>query len=355
MLSSEIKEEFIRFLEARPVMFKPVHDGWHKTRCPYCGDTDKSLREGHFYIMINLYDEYAMGFNCFRCGETGVINEETIDLMGGDDTLKQDINILNKKSKRVNKKLIIAEEKLLYFDFIQPEVDKSKEYQRQKLQYVEDRLGIVLSDEDIHDYKIITSLDAFLKENDIHEYMLEKAILYNIEKNYVGFLSNGNSHIIFRDITEKQKFQSIKYPITKDCTRNKIFYSVTGEIDLYTTEEITINLSEGVLDTIGITEHFHQKKPNTMNIAVTGKYYGIMISRLIQMGLVGSNITINIYSDNDKMYGNKNNSYTTSIDYYKKTLGKFKSLYKAIYVFYNMKAKDFGYPKEKISITKKKL
>lgn len=356
MVENEIKEEFITFLRERREFFKPVHDGWYKTRCPYCGDTKKSLRDGHFYVKINPEDDFIMGFNCFRCGETGIINDETIDLMGGDEELKQHIQILNKNSRRKNKKLILSEQELLYFDFQYVMPDYTKEYQRRKLEYIENRLGITLGDEDMKSYKIITSLSSFLKENGIHEYPFERGILNMIERNYVGFLSNGNSHIIFRDITEKEKFQSIKYPITQECMRNKIFYTVSGNnLDIFTKDEITINIAEGVMDIIGVSEHFQQKKENTMNIAVTGKYYEIMLSRLIKMGLVGSNITINIYSDNDMMYGNKKNAYTTSYEYYKKTLSKFKPLYKKINIFYNMKAKDFGYPKEKIAEMKKIL
>lgn len=355
MINEEIKQEFIDFLTNRDVFFKPVHDGWYKTRCPYCGDTEKTLRDGHFYIKINLYDNYAMGFNCFKCGETGVINEETIELMGGDDNLKQDIKILNKKSKRINKKQVISQEKLLYFDFKYSFPDRNKLYQERKLQYIEDRLGIQLSDNDILDFKIITSLSDFLVLNDINWYPFERTILNKIESKYVGFLSNGNSHIIFRDVTDTEKFFTIKYPIKKECMANKIFYSVRGGIDIFTKDDIIINMAEGVMDIMGVVKHFNQNKQNTINISVTGKYYDVMINRLIQMGLIGSNITINIYSDNDEMFNHNKNYYSTTIDCYRKTLSKFKPLYNKINIYYNIKAKDFGYPKEKISIIKKRL
>lgn len=355
MINKEIKQTFLLFLENRGVFFKPVHDGWYRTRCPYCGDTQKSLHEGHFYIKINLYDDYVMGFNCFRCGETGVINEETIELMGGSSDLKKDINILNKKSKRINKKQVISQEKLMYFDFKHSFPNRNKPYQDKKIRYIENRLNIDLSDNDISNFKIITSLSDFLKINNIKEYPFERTILNKIESKYVGFLSNGNSHIIFRDITDSEKFFTIKYPITKECMANKIFYSVKNDINIFTKDSITINLAEGVMDIIGVVKHFNQNTENTMNISVTGKYYNIMINRLVQMGFVGSNITINIYSDNDMMFGNSKNAYHTTMEYYKQFLSKYKYLYKGINIYYNMKAKDFGYPKENISIIKKKL
>lgn len=350
MNHTDIKKEFIEFLDEREEFFKPVHDNWYRTRCPYCGDTQKNLREGHFYIWIDVLNNYSMGFNCFRCGERGTITEETIDLMGGDSLLKQHINILNNESKKRHRREIIAEEKLMHFDYKLPEPKRGK-----KTQYIEDRLGIALEEEDLKDFKIITSLRDFLALNNVKTYPFSDQTMYALEDHYVGFLSNGNSHIIFRDITETEHLLSIKYPITQECMQNKIFYSITTDTDLFTEENIVINLSEGVLDAIGIAKHFDQKKYNIMNIAATGRNYNIMINRLIGLGLVGNNIIINIYSDNDEEFGNKKNSYASSFPYYKKILEKYKILFKEINVIYNKKAKDFGYPKEKIAIAKRRL
>lgn len=346
-MNREIKEEFIRFLEDREEFFKPVHDNWYRTRCPYCGDTQSNLREGHFYINIDLENDYRMGFNCFRCGEHGTINEETIDLMGGYSELKQKIGILNKHSKVLDKRQLMSEDRLLYFDYKLPKPTKGK-----KIDYVENRLGLSFSEAELGDIKIITSLSDFVQLNKIKEFPFENWQLQRLEDHYVGFLSNGNSHILFRDITDKEHTSWIKYPITKDCMRNMPFYSIASIINPYTSDEITINLSEGVMDAIGVGFHLNQLKENSMNLAVLGKKYELMIYRLIQLGLVGSNITVNIYSDNDKIYGNKKNNFHTTMEYYKKSLKRFCPLFKRINVYYNMKAKDFGYPKEKISIQK---
>ena len=176
-----------------------------------------------------------------------------------------------------------------------------------------------------------------------------------LEDHYVGFLSNGNSHILFRDITDKESHPWIKYPIQKESLRNIVFYSIKNEIDIFTDKEITINLSEGVMDAIGIAYHFDMQKENIMNISVAGKKYNNIIYKLIGLGLVGSNITVNIFSDNDEMFGNKKNNDHTTLAYYKKALRKYTPLFKKINVYYNMKNKDYGVRKEEISLKKNML
>ena len=53
------------------------------------------------------------------------------------------------------------------------------------------------------------------------------------------------------------------------------------------------------------------------------------------------------YSDNDNMF-NKKKSNDTSVEYYRDKLGKFKNIFKKINVYYNLKNKDYGIPKEDI-------
>lgn len=349
-MNRDVKIEFLNFLRNREEYFRPVHDNWYRTRCPYCGDTQKNLREGHLYINIDLENNYKMGYNCFRCGAHGPITEETIELMGGDPDLKQKVSVLNKTSKDIGKQYKPEEDKLLYFDFKQPQIIRGK-----KTEYIENRLGRKFTIDELSDMKVITSLSDFISLNKINKFPFTYQQMNVLEDHYVGFLSNGNSHILFRDITDKESHPWIKYPIQKESLRNIVFYSIKNEIDIFTDKEITINLSEGVMDAIGIAYHFDMQKENIMNISVAGKKYNNIIYKLIGLGLVGSNITVNIFSDNDEMFGNKKNNYHTTLAYYKKALRKYTPLFKRINVYYNMKNKDYGVRKEEISLKKNML
>ena len=199
--------------------------------------------------------------------------------------------------------------------------------------------------------KVITSLYDFLIANNIKISPFTKQQRMLLERDYVGFLSSGNSHILFRDITEKNKFSWIKYPIDEESSKNKVWYGLSCEIDIFTDDEITINMSEGIMDIIGIRTHLGMNKPNTMNIAITGQNYNSMILHMIAIGLVGGNVTLNIFSDNDKMYSDNNNHASTE-KFHRRYLEKYKPLYKNINLYYNMKSKDYGVKKESIALKK---
>ena len=88
-----------------------------------------------------------------------------------------------------------------------------------------------------------------------------------------------------------------------------------------------------------------------MNIAVTGQNYNSLILHLIAIGLVGGNVTLNIFSDNDKVYSDNNNKASTE-KFHRKYLERYKPLYKNINLYYNMKSKDYGVKKEEIALRK---
>ena len=106
-----------------------------------------------------------------------------------------------------------------------------------------------------------------------------------------------------------------------------------------------------MFDTLGIAYQLIDNTDNSINIAVSGKYYNRVLTYLIGLGLYGSNVIVNIYSDNDNTF-NKKKSNDTSIDHYRNLLNKYKPLYGRINVIYNLKNKDYGIPKDGIIIKK---
>ena len=350
MTSKEIKERFINFLYSRGDYFRPVSDVMYNIRCPLCGDTQKNYNEGHLYIKIDTETDFGMPFICFKCNESGVINGHMLDeLLCDDPELKLGINQLNKRFKNYDKKGI-NEDCPISFDYEIPD----RERDERKIGYVEGRLGVHFTDEDCKNMKMVTSIYDFLVHNEIKKTAFSKEVMMFLQKDYVGFLSNGNSHILLRDVTDTHKYPWIKYPITKQSQKNKIFYAMSTEIDLFANKDITINLSEGVMDALGIAYHFGYKDQNALNIATTNKYYDAMMFRLIDMGFIGSHITVNIWSDNDDDF-NRKKSNNTSTEYYRKILSKYKPVFKEINVYHNIKSKDYGVIKDNIILKKERL
>ena len=81
-----------------------------------------------------------------------------------------------------------------------------------------------------------------------------------------------------------------------------------------------------------------------MNVAVGGKYYVAMFDKLVHMGIVGNNVEVHIYADND-------GTFDTSVDYYWKKMRPYARVFGKILVHYNMRSKDCGVCKEQISLS----
>jgi len=350
MTNTETKQDMIQALFNRGGYIKQVNDAEYRTRCPFCGDSQKNFNTGHLYIRINVDDNFPMVYNCFKCNEHGIINQEFLNIMDIDDiNLKSSVTMLNKTSDKLKAHKFINGDKTIIFDYIRPEVKKCK-----KIEYIENRLGIILNEQDIERLKIITSLREFLILNEIKSITCDNRWAHKIEDHYVGFLTFGGSHILFRDITETEEYRWIKYPITQESKQCQAFYSMEAEIDLFSKDKIIINLSEGILDIASAYANLGYDEPNTMNIAVCGKHYVSILTKLANMGFVGDNIVLNIFADNDKDFNNKNNQPTT-IEYFRCILRKMKYLYGEVNVYYNTTSKDIGVPRQNISLKKYRL
>ena len=328
----------------RGIWIKQVNDVEYRTRCPYCGDSLKA-NTGHLYIRISLKDNYPIVYNCFKCGVSGILREEQLSKLGIENpNIKNNIIALNKSADKVSSKSISNDQKTMFFDFKYPDPVRGE-----MTQYVEDRLGIQLSDQDLKDIKIITSLREFLEINDIKTSMIHPSIVKNLMDHYVGFLTFGNSHILFRDITGSEEISWIKYPIIKESSQNRVIYTIASQIDIFTKGTITVNIAEGVMDVVSSKYNLKYDGENHLHIAVSGKYYERVLMFLIDMGIVGKNVRVNIFADNDHAF-NKKAKNPTTIQYFKKALNKYRWVFGKIYIYYNQLNKDIGVPKDKISL-----
>ena len=342
-MNADLKIGIIKKMKERKIYFRQVNEIEYQTRCPFCGDSQKNIHTGHFYLRINPNDNFPIVYNCFKCSAKGILKYDTLEMMGiSGINIKNSINQINTTSDKITSDITEIQDQ--YFEYKLP-VNRNK----RKISYIENRLKIHLNNNDYDKLKIITSLKDFLILNKIKTITCKRNFFMLLENDYVGFLSNNNSHILFRDITGRNNLRWFKYTINKNSYGQRIFYSIQSDINLYTQDDIIINLSEGVMDTIGILYNLdYYGKDNILNIAVCGKYYNSILKYLIKLGFIGNNIKINIYSDND-------HSNDTSLEYFKRTLKTYSYLVKDIYIHYNLKSKDCGVPREDILIQSYKL
>ena len=342
MNNRDFKIQIINELKNRNVFTQQVSKVELRTRCPFCGDSQKNFNTGHFYLRINPDDNYPIVYNCFKCPAKGILTYSDLESLGiAGDEFKTSIQTLNRTSDKITSNTTIIEDR--YFEYELP-----TSYDNRKLSYLQSRLGVFFSEKDLQNMKVITSFKDFLLLNDINKITCKPGMAKLVERDYIGFLSNNNSYILFRDITDSHEIRWYKYPITEESVGQRIFYSMKSSSDLYSKEDITINLSEGIMDCISICHNLDYNSDNTLNIAVCGKYYNSVLKYLFGIGFIGSNITINIFPDND-------HTFDTSLEYYRSALKNYSYLVNKITINYNMKEKDCGVKKENIILQKFKI
>lgn len=335
-----VKEEILdRLKSIRSFRSTSLHQ--YCMRCPLCGDSQKDPNKARFYLKINLNDDSHIVYYCHNCGETGILKPETLRSMNIHDMGLNNrlLNYNKTASKQIRRQYGVKKKKLK----INIPIPENTERNLIKKQYIEDRLGVKLSFEDTCEFKTIYSLVQFAKVNNIEQLTVQKNRAIRLNNDYVGFLTANNEFINYRDITNKNKLRYDKYTIVPDLPDTVKFYSIPTRIDISNTEDIYINIAEGVFDILGVFFHVRKKcVENNVYVAVCGSGYMSVIKYFISHGFIGSNIHINIYSDSDK-----------DPWFYNKINTEIKPWVGSINIYYNAIGKDFGVPKDHIKLTKK--
>jgi hypothetical protein len=309
-----------------------------RVRCPYCGDSKKDRNHAHLYIEMNP----PFKFYCQKCSTGGVLNNQTLrDLNVFNNDASVAIIEANKTIKRTEGVQKISVKKYT------PKMTTVESPQTINcINYVSSRYNMQFTNEYlVNKFKAITNSRQFFEDNKImipvDQY---RRPLYDFD-NSIGFLSSDNSHIIFRDITGRQPKRYYNMALFQDDEKsitNKL-YNIKSSVDILS-DEINLIITEGVFDIIGVYEHFYKdkvaEKNNYIFSAAAGKGYGAVISNYIRMGFL--NLNVSIYSDSDVDI-NFYKDLKSSLFYLKNT---------SITIFYNTMEKDFGVPRDNISLRK---
>lgn len=343
MDNTTFKEELMKQLLQLPVA-KPVNSTQVVVRCPFCGDSIKDLSHGHFYIKVDVYnDNIPVMYNCFRCKTSGIMKSEvlrSLEIYNLD--MSSSLNRYNNKAiKNLAKELGIKLGKLNYHVPLACDTKNN----RRKKEYLESRMGMTFTFEELQEFKVVLSLKEFLLANKIEKITTYRERAIEIENDYIGFLSLKNNFITFRDITGNHKYRYIKYTIEQDLLNHGSFYSIPNKIDILSTDTIELHLAEGTFDIMGIYNHVLQKdRYNKIFVSVTGGDYVSPITYFLKLGIVGD-VDIHIYSDAE----------VPRYFYVKHIKKKFSMWCRNIYVHYNELSKDCGVTADEISLRTYKL
>lgn len=332
-----VKEEILsRLMDIRG--FQRSSLGQYHMRCLICGDSKKDPHKKRLYFRINTTDESPILYCCHNCGSSGILTSDVLRTLNiRDISLAGKLTKFNKESiGRIKAKYGLKDKKL---DVKVPVARYTTQYLNKK-KYIEDRLGVDMTFDELVALKCIFSLHDFANVNKIDRLTVDRNRAIRLERDYVGFLTMNNEYINFRDTTNSNKLRYDKYTIIPELIDTVKMCAIPTSVEVLTTESITINIAEGVFDMLGIYYNVEDKKTkNTIYVAVCGSGYMNVVKHFIKLGFIGSNITINIYSDSDKdPYFHKK-----VIEYARQWVGK-------VNLIYNNLASDCGVPKEKIQL-----
>lgn len=321
-----IKDNIIHALENNLDVFYRVSDVRYRIRCPFCGDSQNDYRKAHMYLLCDHNPNTPILYYCFKgnCGARGKVDKDFLD------RLHIKVDGIDEFSNKVYNKISNIQKVKIDIVTGKP-IPGSKQ-----IRYIEDRLGKGLTIEDYDRFKIVWDINGLIP------YISNQRVINTLPSNQksISFLSEDKSCLLTRmfEETEFDRWKKTKlYP-----NENRIFYTIKSEIDLFSDDEIVVNVAEGVFDIIGVYKHFPSK--NSIYIACLASDYECGLQFAIHKGFIGKNIRVNIYMDD--------NIDETLL---KKRLKRFRWIIGSIYLYRNMKAKDFGCKFENIEMVEHQI
>lgn len=322
-----------------------------RIRCPFCGDSRKDPNAARLYIK----NEAPYKFICFNCEMAGIVDENFLNRLQLKESSFDISQFIKQKNQEVSRKGNFKTANFIKMPYFRKKLDFSITRQKdvKKLEYLNKRLGTTLTMDDVYKYKIVLNIQDFFQKNgiDINKRFKterDKRQFILLREKYIGFLSADRNVIIFRNIdpnsSSRERFANIRvYLLDEHVYETKKTYVVSNKIDIYKPVH-NIVIAEGVIDTIGVYEHFYKGKVNEENyifMANGGKSYATTLKYINSLSLLDNNITI--YSDSD-----------VSVDLYKRLKANSPEFnFNPITIYYNTIGKDFGVNKDKISLSSK--
>lgn len=294
-------------------------------RCPYCGDSKKNPNDSHCYIKWSMDESEPLLFNCFLCNKSGTVDKKFLDLLG----VKQDLSMIVDKQK-FNKIMSIKDNPI---EIMTGDVDMNS----LQVKYIEYRLGKGLTRDDYDRFKILWNIQSLLP------FIASEKVKNSLPSNNdsISFLTDDKTLLLTRLFEEDGEVRWKKIRLMK--TESKSFYTIKAQLDLFTQDDIVVNMAEGVMDVLSIYKNFNDGN-NSVYVASLGSDYIGALDYMIAKGFIGTNVTIKIYMDSDQ-----NEKFLIT------GLKKYKWMFKNIFVYRNVKSKDVGVKVEDIRLEEKRV
>lgn len=279
-------------------------------RCPFCGDS-RHLKSAHFYINLPNSDDTPVMYHCKKCNVSGVINQNILRELGVEVVDQDVLSDLISRHKKLSGNFIRGSSKNksiykfdTYYDIIS--IGDMSEW---KMKYINDRLGLSLSYQDMIDCKIVLNLfDLYNNEKNnwyLH-YTRDKRIIKELNDSFIGFLGYNNGVLNMRNLRpgEVSKYVDKRYVNYNLFPTDRLegtskYYIIPTIVDTLNPDPIKIHIAEGPFDILSIFYNLYNgNKYNSIYASIGGKSYVNLIKFLL-CDLKIINAEIHIYLDND--------------------------------------------------------
>lgn len=315
-------------------------------RCPFCGDS-RHLKSAHFYINLPNSDDTPVMYHCKKCNVSGILSRSILRDLGVEVIDGDMLSDLISRHKKLSGNFIRGSNKnrsLYKFNTRYDLISMSK-MSEDKMKYINDRLGLNLSYQDMIDCKIVLNvLDLYNTNGQNLDYTRDKRIVQELNDSFLGFLGYNNGSINMRNLRpgEVSKYvdkRYVNYNLFKDLEETSKYYIIPTIVDTLNPEPIKIHIAEGPFDILSIFYNLYNgNKYNSIYASIGGKSY-INLVKFLLCDLKIINAEIHIYFDNDVK-----NSEIADILY------QLQELNIDVYFHWNKfeNEKDYGVPKNKI-------
>lgn len=285
--------------------------------CPWC-DVGRETSKPHLWISL-----FSPIFNCFRagCGESGVISKLLRNIEGTDTS---DIYVNKERMKsfakqRLTLKRNILRPKKLSLPPLYERVFPAKSlYTKQRFKFAKTDICSVKG--------LIFDVHEFIRINKIQ---LEEKVLNFIDylhTNFVGFLFEHHTGVIFRNIDPKAEFRYYKLGIQEYQLLD--YY----KLDTGNRNSKDVVLSEGIYDIFA--EHIF----DVLELRQKVKLYAAGLSSKFQSLIKSIAFHEQVFKQNVHILSDSG----VDIEYYKKLKFFNRHLIKSMIVYYNKVGNDFN-------------
>jgi hypothetical protein len=285
-------------------------------RCPYC-EYQQTKKHYHLYISLE-----APIFHCFHndCQKAGTISK-LCNKLEGRDISEQFID--KEKIKEIQKNDIKISVPKIKKTIITPELDtdlfKEKSlYLKGRLKYSVQNLNCVKG--------LIFDVNKFVSLNQIPITDDLQRVINYLQSNFVGFLTEDESIVMFRNIDDQAQFRFFKLFI--EPTRYLDYYKLSGG----NPNSNHVVIAEGIFDIFNeqIYDYTSIRKDVKLYAAALSTSYEALIKSLVFNEKI-YRIDVSVLSDRG-----------VNLDYYKKIKYFNSHIINRMDVYYNRNEKDFG-------------